>query len=40
MYKMQGAKTEADGSILRYVTEADDGVRAEQMSQATLHFVH
>ncbi|KGN83762.1 hypothetical protein HQ41_06305 [Porphyromonas sp. COT-290 OH860] len=40
MRKMQGAKNEAEGSILKYVTEVDDEVRAEQMSQATLQFVH
>lgn len=39
MYKMQDAKTEADGSTLKYVTEADDEVRMEQMSQAAQQFV-
>ncbi|WP_255327514.1 hypothetical protein [Porphyromonas sp. COT-290 OH860] len=29
MRKLQGAKTEADRSILKYVTEADDKVCAE-----------
>lgn len=37
---MQDAKTEADGSTLKYVTEADDEVRMEQMSQAAQQFVH
>lgn len=41
MHKMQRAKTEADGRILlKYLTEADDEARAEQMSQATQHFVY
>lgn len=31
----QNAKTEAEGSILGYVTKADDEVCAEQMSQVT-----
>ncbi|MDO4692797.1 MAG: hypothetical protein Q4A64_07980 [Porphyromonadaceae bacterium] len=37
---MQGTKTEADGSILEYVTEADGEVRSEQMSQVTQQFAY
>lgn len=36
----EGAKTEAEGSVLKYVTGSDHEVRAEPMSQATRQSVH
>lgn len=40
MHKIQDTETDSTGHILPYVTEADDEVRAEQMSIATLPFAH